>query len=55
MESISIRSIQTAALVDKQGGPVRFQHDYPVPQPASDEVLVKVLYSGVCQSGKDVH
>lgn len=46
-----ISSTQTAALVYEQGGPVTFVHDYPVPRPRENEVLVKVLYTGVCQSG----
>ena len=48
----SIPKTQLAATVPKQGGPVEFIEDYPVPQPEKDEVLVKVLYTGVCQSGQ---
>lgn len=29
---------------------MEFVDDYPVPEPGQDEVLAKVLYSGVCQS-----
>jgi len=46
---------QTAALVRAQGpnAPVEFVDDYPVPKVGHNEVLVKVLYTGVCQS--DLH
>ncbi len=47
-----IPETQTAALVDNQGADIRFQHDYPVSRPGPNEVLVKVLYTGVCQSGE---
>jgi len=30
---------------------MEFVHDYPVRMPGRDEVLAKVLYTGVCQSG----
>ncbi|KIX07239.1 uncharacterized protein Z518_01892 [Rhinocladiella mackenziei CBS 650.93] len=53
MPDISIPKIQTAAIVRKQGGPVEFDDNYPVTLPGADEVLVKVLYTGVCQS--DLH
>ena len=49
----SIPKTQTVALVRELGGGVEFVKDYPVPQPGPDEVLVKVLYTGVCQS--DLH
>ncbi|KAI1359027.1 alcohol dehydrogenase [Xylaria arbuscula] len=49
----SIPDTQTAATVPKLGGGVVFVHDYPVPRPGHNEVLAKVLYSGVCQS--DLH
>lgn len=42
---------QTVALVRELGGPVEFVDDYPVQKPGLDEVLAKVLYTGVCQSG----
>lgn len=51
MTSISIPEKQTVALVRKLGGPVEFVEDYPVQLPGRDEVLAKVLYTGVCQSG----
>ncbi|TKX26654.1 alcohol dehydrogenase-like protein 1 [Elsinoe australis] len=51
--SIQIPKTQTVALVRSLGGPVEFVSDYPVPTPGQDEVLAKVLYSGVCQS--DLH
>ena len=47
-----IPKTQTAAIVQKQGGPVEFDDNYPVTQPGDDEILVKVLYTGVCQSGQ---
>lgn len=43
---------QLAAIVPKQGGPVEFDDNYPVQVPGHNEVLVKVLYTGVCQSGE---
>lgn len=51
--SISIPEKQTVALVRELGGPVEFVDDYPVKLPGHDEVLAKVLYTGVCQS--DLH
>lgn len=50
--AITIPEVQTAATVPKLGGGVQFVHDYPVPKPGNNEVLAKVLYTGVCQSGK---
>lgn len=47
-----IPETQTAATVEQLGGPVKFVHDYPVPKPGNNEVLAKVLYTGVCQSGR---
>jgi alcohol dehydrogenase, propanol-preferring len=47
-----IPKTQVAAVVPKQGGPVEFDENYPVTLPNDDEVLVKVLYTGVCQSGQ---
>ncbi|KAI1331496.1 GroES-like protein [Xylariaceae sp. FL0255] len=49
----SLPATQTAATVPKLGGGVVFDHAYPVPKPGHNEVLAKVLYSGVCQS--DLH
>ena len=46
-----IPKVQTVALVKDFGGEVIFKDDYPVPTPKNNEVLAKVLYSGVCQSG----
>ena len=43
---------QTVAIVKEQGQPAEFVHDYPVGSPGHNEVLAKVLYSGVCQSGR---
>lgn len=53
MPLITIPEFQTVALVRKQGDPIEFVSDYPVPKPGRDEVLAKVLYTGVCQS--DLH
>jgi len=50
--SSEIPKTQTAAIVRKQGGPVEFDHEYPVSEPGPAEILVKVLYTGVCQSGE---
>lgn len=52
MTTPSIPKTQTAAIVRRQGGPVEFDYEYPVQEPGADEILVKVLYTGVCQSGK---
>lgn len=52
MGSIDIPQTQTVALVRSLGGEVEFKTDYPVPTPGRNEVLAKVLYTGVCQSGK---
>ncbi|KAL4919903.1 chaperonin 10-like protein [Aspergillus aurantiobrunneus] len=45
-----IPRVQTVALVREVGGPVEFADDYPVPSPGNNEVLAKVLYTGVCHS-----
>ena len=52
-KAASIPRTQTAALVRELGGKVEFKLDYLVPKPGINEVLVKVLYTGVCQS--DLH
>lgn len=52
MPSIKIPKTQKVALVRELGGPIEFVNDYPVKMPGQDEVLAKVLYTGVCQSGK---
>jgi D-arabinose 1-dehydrogenase-like Zn-dependent alcohol dehydrogenase len=52
MGSIDIPKTQTVALVRDLGGPVEFKEDYPVPTPGKNEVLAKILYTGVCQSGQ---
>lgn len=52
MSSITIPKTQTVALVRELGGKVEFPTDYPVPTPGQNEVLAKVLYTGVCHSGK---
>jgi D-arabinose 1-dehydrogenase-like Zn-dependent alcohol dehydrogenase len=51
----TIPTKQTVALVRKLGGPVEFVDDYPVPKPGQNEVLAKVLYTGVCQSGEPAY
>jgi alcohol dehydrogenase, propanol-preferring len=51
--SESIPKTQTVALIRAQGSPIEFVSDYPVPKPTASEVLVKILYTGVCQS--DLH
>lgn len=51
MSAYKIPKAQTVALVRQLGGPVDFVDDYPVKMPGRDEVLAKVLYTGVCQSG----
>ena len=51
MAPTKIPERQTVALVRELGGPVEFVDDYPVQKPGLDEVLAKVLYTGVCQSG----
>lgn len=51
MSTTKIPKTQTVALVRHLGGPVEFVDDYPVKMPGRDEVLAKVLYTGVCQSG----
>lgn len=51
MSKHKIPKTQSVALVRRLGGPVEFVHDYPVKMPGRDEVLAKVTYTGVCQSG----
>ncbi|OJZ90873.1 hypothetical protein ASPFODRAFT_57121 [Aspergillus luchuensis CBS 106.47] len=53
LPSDEIPQTQTVALVRELGGSVEFREGYPVPTPGSNEVLAKVLYTGVCQS--DLH
>ncbi|KAJ5173116.1 Polyketide synthase enoylreductase [Penicillium capsulatum] len=47
MASTSIPKTQTVAVVNSLGGNVEFQTDYPVPVPGRNEVLAKVLYTGI--------
>lgn len=47
-----IPKTQTAAVVTELGGKIQFIDDYPVPEIGDREVLAKILYTGVCQSGK---
>ena len=49
--TVSIPETQRVALIREQAGPIEFVGDYPVPTLRPDEVLAKVLYTGVCQSG----
>lgn len=51
MSSTNIPQTQTVALVHEIGGDVEFREDHPVPIPGHNEVLARVLYTGVCQSG----
>ncbi|CAD6575237.1 MAG: hypothetical protein TREMPRED_001338, partial [Tremellales sp. Tagirdzhanova-0007] len=51
--TVSIPETQRVALIREQAGPIEFVGDYPVPTLRPDEVLAKVLYTGVCQS--DLH
>ncbi|ETN47145.1 uncharacterized protein HMPREF1541_01336 [Cyphellophora europaea CBS 101466] len=48
-----IPKTQRAWTVPRQGGDVVLDENYPVPTPGEGQVLVKVLYTGVCQS--DLH
>lgn len=43
---------QMAQVIEKTGGPVEFK-EIPVQEPASDEVLVNIKFSGVCHT--DLH
>jgi hypothetical protein len=54
MSTVTIPKTQTVALVRELGGSVEFKDDYPVPTPGDREVLAKVLYTGVCQSGQSI-
>ncbi|TFB02632.1 Alcohol dehydrogenase [Trichoderma ghanense] len=47
-----IPSIQSAALIKDPGPNARIEsrHDYPVPQPGKNEVLLKMECSGICYS-----
>lgn len=51
MTSLNIPKTQTVALIHELSGTVEFKTDYPVPMPGLNEVLAKVLFTGVCQSG----
>lgn len=48
--SEQIPSIQKAAIYDLPNKPIEVR-EVAVPEPNHDEVLVKLLYSGVCHSG----
>uniref|UniRef100_A0AC34GXS2 Enoyl reductase (ER) domain-containing protein n=1 Tax=Panagrolaimus sp. ES5 TaxID=591445 RepID=A0AC34GXS2_9BILA len=47
-----IPKTQKALIFDKTGGPLEIRQ-IPVPEPGPDEILVKILFSGVCHS--DLH
>lgn len=49
----NLPTTQKAVYFEKNGGPLIYKTDFPVPKPASDEVLVNVKYSGVCHT--DLH
>lgn len=51
--SPEIPKVQKAMVFEKNGGPLIYKTDYPVPTPALDEILVNVKYSGVCHT--DLH
>ncbi|UKZ75710.1 hypothetical protein TrVFT333_003402 [Trichoderma virens FT-333] len=48
----NIPNVQTAALIKDPGSNARIEicHDYPVPQPGKNEVLLKMECSGICYS-----
>uniref|UniRef100_A0A7E4VQ64 alcohol dehydrogenase n=1 Tax=Panagrellus redivivus TaxID=6233 RepID=A0A7E4VQ64_PANRE len=48
----NVPSTQKAAIFDTVGGPIEVR-DIPVPEPSAEEILVKILYSGVCHT--DLH
>ncbi|KKO99401.1 hypothetical protein THAR02_08482 [Trichoderma harzianum] len=50
--TVQIPSVQTAALIKNPGPNARIEirHDYPVPQPGKNEVLLKMECSGICYS-----
>lgn len=50
-QSQPIPSTQTVALVKQLGGELQFDSSFPVPEVKENEVLAKILYTGVCQSG----
>ncbi|KAL2799117.1 GroES-like protein [Aspergillus keveii] len=47
MTKAAIVPEETVALVRELGGPVEFVEDYPVPTPGTNEVLAKILYTGI--------
>ena len=51
--SYPVPQTQIAVLVLELGGKVEFKPDYPAPKPGINEVIVRVLYTGVCQ--RDLH
>lgn len=52
-ESFEIPETQKAVVFETNGGPLIYKTDYPVPTPASDEILVHVKFTGVCHT--DLH
>ncbi|KAG5366785.1 Alcohol dehydrogenase 2 [Yarrowia sp. B02] len=49
MTEVEVPKTQKAVVFEEVNGPLLYK-DIPVPTPASDEILVKVQYSGVCHS-----
>lgn len=47
----SIPKTQRAACYDKPNDPIQIR-DIPVPEPGDDDLLVKVLFSGVCHTDR---
>ena len=52
MSSEEIPKMQKAAVFDVVGGPITIK-EIPVPETGADDILVKILYSGVCHT--DLH
>jgi propanol-preferring alcohol dehydrogenase len=52
MSDLRIPKSQKALIFDKTAGPLEVR-EIPVPEPGPDELLVKILFSGVCHS--DLH
>uniref|UniRef100_A0A914QI29 alcohol dehydrogenase n=1 Tax=Panagrolaimus davidi TaxID=227884 RepID=A0A914QI29_9BILA len=52
MSNLDIPKTQRALVCDETGGPLEVRQ-IPVPEPSADELLVKILFSGVCHS--DLH